>query len=79
MIGEENLPQKPQTIHVCEGVATAASIHRVTREPVFVALDAFNLLPVCKSLKRHYPKTPIIIWADNDWQKEILKLNLDVF
>lgn len=69
VIGEHTLPEKPQTVHVCEGVATAVSIHLATGEPVFSALDAFNLLPVCKSLKRHYPKTPIIIWADNDWQK----------
>ncbi len=54
---------------MCEGVATAGSIHLATGETVFAALDAFNLLPVCKNLKRHYPKTPIIIWADNDWQK----------
>ncbi|MBA2710150.1 MAG: hypothetical protein H0U57_06125, partial [Tatlockia sp.] len=69
VIGSDNLPQKLSTIHVCEGVATAASIHLATGEIVFSALDAFNLLPVCKNLKRHYPKTPIIIWADNDWQK----------
>ncbi len=69
LIGDEILPEKLDAIHVCEGVATAASIFWSTGEPVFAALDAFNLLPVCKSLKRHYPKTQIIIWADNDWQK----------
>ncbi|MBA2710149.1 MAG: hypothetical protein H0U57_06120, partial [Tatlockia sp.] len=69
VIGSDSLPQKPTTIHVCEGVATAATIHQATGEIVFSALDAFNLLPVCKALKRHYPKIPIIIWADNDWQK----------
>ena len=69
LIGGLSLPEKIKTLHVCEGVATAASIHRAMGEPVFAALDAFNLHPVCKSLKRHYPKTQIIIWADNDWQK----------
>ncbi|CEG59203.1 plasmid replication protein, CyRepA1 family [Legionella fallonii] len=73
LIGCPSLPEKICTIHVCEGVATAASIHRAIGEPVFAALDAFNLLPVCKSLKRHYPKTQIIIWADNDWQKADIK------
>lgn len=73
LIGCPSLPEKISTIHVCEGVATAASIHRAIGEPVFAALDAFNLLPVCKSLKRHYPKTQIIIWADNDWQKADIK------
>jgi len=69
VIGTHTLPEKVTTLHVCEGVATAASIHLATGEPVFSALDAFNLLPVGRALKRHYPKTPIIIWADNDWQK----------
>ena len=69
VIGSSALPQKLTSIHVCEGVATAATINEATGEPVFAALDAFNLLPVCKALKRHYPKTPLIIWADNDWQK----------
>ncbi len=73
LIGCPSLPEKISTIHVCEGVVTAASIHRAIGEPVFAALDAFNLLPVCKSLKRHYPKTQIIIWADNDWQKADIK------
>lgn len=73
IVGCPSLPEKISTIHVCEGVATAASIHRAIGEPVFAALDAFNLLPVCKSLKRHYPKTQIIIWADNDWQKADIK------
>lgn len=73
VIGKPSLPEKISTINVCEGVATAASIHRAIGEPVFAALDAFNLLPVCKSLKRHYPKTQIIIWADNDWQKANIK------
>lgn len=69
VIGAETLPEKLQTIHVCEGVATAASIHLATSEVVFSALDAFNLLPVCRALKRHYPKANLILWADNDWQK----------
>lgn len=69
LIGELSLPDKITTLHVCEGVATAASIYCATGEPVFAALDAFNLLPVCRHLKRHYPKTPFILWADNDWQK----------
>ena len=69
VIGASCLPGKISTVHVCEGVATAASIHQAIGEPVFSALDAFNLLPVCKALKKRYPKTRIIIWADNDWQK----------
>ncbi len=61
VIGEASLPDKMSTIHVCEWVVTAISIHRSIGEPVISALDAFNILPVSKNLKRHYPKTPIII------------------
>lgn len=46
LIGEETLPSRLTTIHIAEGVATAASIHLAIGEPVFSALDAFNLLPV---------------------------------
>ena len=69
LIGLERLPERVPTLHICEGVATAASIHLSLCEPVFAALDAFNLLPVAKALKAAYPKTQIILWADNDWQK----------
>ena len=69
LIGLDTLPDKLSTIHICEGVATAASIHLSINEPVFAAMDAFNLLPVAKALKAAYPRTQIIIWADNDWQK----------
>ena len=69
LIGEETLPSRLTTIHIAEGVATAASIHLAIGEPVFSALDAFNLLPAAKVLKAKYPKTQIIFWADNDWQK----------
>jgi len=69
LIGCEELPEKLTTIHISEGVATAASIFLCLNEPVFAALDAFNLLPVARQLKARFPKTQIIFWADNDWQK----------
>jgi len=69
LIGLQELPEKLTTVHICEGVATAASLHIALGEPVFSALDAFNLLPVARQLKARFPKTQIIFWADNDWQK----------
>ena len=69
LIGLDALPEKLTTIHIAEGVATASSIFLSLNEPVFAALDAFNLLPVARRLKARFPKTQIIIWADNDWQK----------
>ena len=69
LIGCEGLPEKLPTIHIAEGVSTAASVFLSLNEPVFAALDAFNLLPVARQLKARFPKAQIIFWADNDWQK----------
>ncbi len=69
LIGLDVLPEKLTTLHICEGVATASSLFLALNEPVFAALDAFNLLAVARALKARFPKTQIILWADNDWQK----------
>lgn len=74
LIGEDCLPEHLETVHICEGVATACSIFLATGEPVFVAMDAFNLLPASRNLKFLYSKASIQIWADNDWQKASKKL-----
>ena len=70
LIGVDALPEKVSRIHICEGVATAMSVFVATGELVISAMDAFNLLPVGKSLKKHYKKAELIFWADNDWQKQ---------
>lgn len=71
VIGSTNLPTKINTINICEGIATAGSIHMATLEPVFAALDAANIINVVPILKKHYPKANILIWADNDqWKSE---------
>lgn len=70
LVGMEVIPEKPSRIHICEGVATAMSVFLATGEIVVSAMDAFNLLPVGKSLKKHFKKTELIFWADNDWQKQ---------
>ena len=74
LIGLACLPEKLTTLHICEGVATAASIFMAINEPVIAAMDAFNLLPVARALKTAYPNIQIILWADNDWQKADKKL-----
>lgn len=45
---------------MCEGLATAASVHEATGLPVVVAYNAHNLVPVAQ----HFPKAVIV--ADND-------------
>jgi putative DNA primase/helicase len=59
-----------ETILVCEGYATGLTLRMATsrRVPVFVALDAGNLAPVCRLLRDLYPACPLLICADDDWR-----------
>jgi len=61
-----------EPIIVCEGFATGLTLRLALerRLPVFVALDAGNLLPVCERLRELHPRLPILIAADDDWQTE---------
>lgn len=53
-------------ILVCEGYATGASLHEATGIPVIVAFDAGNLEPVVTVIQEQYPRTGILICADDD-------------
>jgi P4 family phage/plasmid primase-like protien len=53
-------------ICVCEGFATAASIHEATGLPVVMAFSAGNLKPVAMTLRAQYPSARIVLAADND-------------
>lgn len=57
---------------VCEGYATGLTLRMAAgrRLPVFVALDAGNLLPVCELLRTLYPHAPILLCADDDWRTD---------
>ncbi|GAB6193133.1 AAA family ATPase [Desulfocastanea catecholica] len=59
---------KPQenTLLVCEGYATGASLHESTGHAVAVAFDAGNLKPVAENLRKKFPDMKLIICADND-------------
>ena len=54
------------TIYICEGYATGASIYEATEGIVFMAVDAGNLIPVAKNLRKTYPEHKFIFCADND-------------
>ena len=54
------------TILLCEGFATGASLHEETGYYTAIGLDAGNLLPVAQVIKRLYPKAVIIVCGDND-------------
>jgi len=51
---------------ICEGFATAASLHENARQRVVIAFDAGNLLPVARNIRELVPDTEIIICGDND-------------
>jgi putative DNA primase/helicase len=64
-IGRPSTEATP-TVVICEGYATAASIHEATGYPVVMAFDAGNLGPVAERIRSKYPAARIIIAADND-------------
>ena len=55
---------------VCEGMATAHSIHAATGLAVATAFSASNLAPVAQALHRKYPALPIVLAADDDHATE---------
>lgn len=59
------------TLFICEGFATGASIYQATGKPVFVAFNASNLEPVAREVRRRYPDSAIIIAGDDDRWNEI--------
>ena len=55
-----------QTLVVCEGYATGATLHESSGHAVAVAFNCNNLKPVAKALRSKYPEATLIIAADND-------------
>lgn len=54
------------TICICEGYATGASIHEATGFVTYCAMDAGNLVEVTGAIRKLHPEANIIICADND-------------
>lgn len=60
-----------ETIYICEGLSTGASIHAVTNDLTVIAFDSGNLLPVAQRIRKKYQNANIILGADNDcWKPE---------
>ena len=55
---------------ICEGVATAISIHMAYGCAVAAAMDCGNLKPVALNLRQRHPNVPIIVMADNDYHRD---------
>jgi putative DNA primase/helicase len=51
---------------ICEGYATGATIHEITKLPVVVAFSSNNLQQVACLISKKYPNTKITVAADND-------------
>ena len=58
------VPSNP--LIICEGYATAATLHEVLQLGVAIAFNAGNLTRVAIELQRRYPNSQIVIAADND-------------
>lgn len=65
-IGKPAENDNTPTVYICEGYATAASIHEATGDPVIVAFDAGNLRPVAERIRARYPRGHLVVAADND-------------
>lgn len=54
---------------VGEGYATMATVHEATGWPALVALDAGNLMAVCRAWRERYADQPLVITGDDDRDK----------
>lgn len=63
-------PAAGQILAFCEGYATGATIHGLTKWPVVVTFDAPNLVVVAEAMRSQFPYASFVICADNDeWSK----------
>jgi phage/plasmid primase-like uncharacterized protein len=58
------------TVCICEGYATAASIHEATSHPVVIAFHSGNLPKVAKIFWEKHPNISLIIAGDDDFHNE---------
>ena len=57
---------KENTLLLCEGYATGASLHECTDHAVAVCFDAGNMIHVAKALRKKLPDYTLIMCGDND-------------
>jgi len=61
LIGDET-----ETLYICEGYATGASVHEAMGQQVCLAFYASNIPGVAKQMRAKWPDRKIVIAADND-------------
>lgn len=59
-------PREGTPVAICEGYATAASIHAATGWCVVIAWDAYNVPHVAKEMREAMPRAEFVVCADND-------------
>lgn len=57
---------RAETVLICEGFATGATLHEQTGHRVYLAFTANNLLAVGRIVREKLPDTAIVFAADND-------------
>lgn len=57
---------RTETVIICEGFATAATLHEQTGSRVYLAFTANNLLSVARIVREKLPNAEIVLAADND-------------
>jgi putative DNA primase/helicase len=65
LIGSHSVPANGR-LYLCEGIATALTIHKSTGKPVAAAMTAGNLKPAAGELYKRYPGLELVVAADND-------------
>jgi P4 family phage/plasmid primase-like protien len=63
-------PENGATLLLCEGLATADTLHRATVHAVCVCFSAGNLRNVAEAMRKKYKKATLIIAGDDDTKTE---------
>ena len=64
------IPGADNTVYVCEGFATGATIADATGATVYVAFNAGNLIDVTQAAKAAHPQARLIVAGDDDVNTE---------
>ena len=60
--------QPAGSLLLCEGLATASTLHQATGQAVAVAFNCGNLMAVARALRSKFPSLRLVVCADNDSQ-----------
>ncbi|MDH0097478.1 toprim domain-containing protein [Pseudomonas sp. GD04158] len=66
-------PEPGEPVLICEGYATAASVHLATGLCACAAFTAGNLMPVAEALRERFPGRQFLFCADDDWKTKTAK------